>query len=140
MWPQSPHQECFYRRSFKNVTAATASKMLPRSSLFEDYDLSHRLMDVTAVTVSRMSPQSPFQKGYRVHRFYIESRMLPQKYDRRHRFVDVATVTVSRMSPLSPLQECYRMRRPSRAASRPRSLFQECDRSHHLMNVTAVTV
>ena len=75
---------------YRNVTAATVSRILPPSVLQERYT-SHCFKQVTVVTASRVLPQSPLQECYR-----------------SHRFKNVTAVTVSRRAPLSPFQECGR--------------------------------
>ena len=49
----TPLQECYPRHRFKNVSAVTASRILPQSLLQECYR-SHRVKNVTAVTASWM--------------------------------------------------------------------------------------
>ena len=80
---QSWFQECYRSRRYKNVTqatatgcvtAVTASRILPQSSLQEQQALfqagyrSHRIKNVTAVTASRTLPLSSLQECYRCDR------------------------------------------------------------------------
>ena len=115
MLPLSSLQEGYRTHRFKLVTAVAASK------------------NVTAVTASRILPQSRLQECYRSHRGLV-SRMLPQSSLQAcycsaassHRFKNLTAVTASRITassilPQSPLQACF-----------PRSSVQECYRSHLL--------
>ena len=121
---------------FQNVTAPTASRMLPQSPLknvtavfyrchrYKNVTAAAASKNLTAVTVPRMLPL------YRSHRF---------------KKVTGPRASFQAMRPQSPLQERYRSHRFKNvtavtASSRlPQSLLQERDPSHRFKNVTAGT-
>ena len=109
MSPLSPLQlqECYTGHCYRSVTAVTASRILPQSSLQEGYG-SHCFKQVTVVTASRMLHRPLLQECYGSHRFknftaVIASRRLQQSLlqagCRSLRFKNVTTVTAAVIAP-----------------------------------------
>ena len=109
--PQSPLHGCYRSLKNQNVTAVTSSRMFMQSPLHQ-CDCSHRFKNLTAVTASRILLTS-----------VTASRMFPWSCIK-----NVPAVIASGMLLVT-----------STSSRLPQSPLQECDRSHRLKNVAAVT-